>query len=175
MATNREIRIPAESFHALGNALAQELGAEACARAMQEAGFSAGDALHDRLTRGAPDEDLAATSSASFWDRLSVLFRELGWGTVRYEELHPGVGALVASDWFEAAADGGANCPFSTGVLANVLGRVAGDEVAVMQVTCDPPTDGCARFLFGRGPVLQDVYEGLVEGRDLATSLGSLG
>lgn len=175
MATTRDIRIPADSIRALNSSLAQELGAEVSARALQEAGFSAGDALFDRLTRGASSDDLAATPSTSFWDRLSTTFRELGWGTIRHEALHPGVGALVATDWFEAIDDDAASCPFSTGVLANVLGRIAGDDVAVMQVACDPPAGGCVRFLFGGGTALNDLYQDLASGRDLAASLSSLG
>ncbi|NIP81469.1 MAG: hypothetical protein GWM90_20525, partial [Gemmatimonadetes bacterium] len=53
--------------------------------------------------------------------------------TVEHEELHAGVGTLTARDWFEVdPASSTPACPFSTGVLANILGRVAGQDVAVM-------------------------------------------
>lgn len=174
MESNRDIRFPASAFIALRRALVRELGMEAAGPALQEAGFAAGDALHDRLARGL-EEEVAATSSAAFWRRLTALFRELGWGSMDQEELHPGVGALVAREWFEIDADGTGACPFTTGVLANILGRVAGDDVAVMQAPCEGDERGCARFLFGAGPVLQEVYSGLREGRDLQASLTSLG
>lgn len=174
MESNRDIRIPASSLIAVRRALVRELGLEAAAPALQEAGHAAGDALHDRLVRGL-DGDVTTTTSASFWKRLSGLFRELGWGSMEQEELHPGVGALVAREWFEVDPAGSSACPFTIGVLANLLGRVAGREVAVMQAPCEGDEPGCARFLFGAGPVLQEVYAGLRDGRDLQASLTSLG
>lgn len=174
MESNRDIRIPASSIIALRRALIRELGMDAAAPALQEAGYAAGDALYDRLVRGF-EEDVGVTSSASFWKRLSGLFRELGWGSLDQEEIHPGVGALVAREWFELEGGGTGTCAFTTGVLANLLGRVAGDDVAVMQAPCEDDEPGCARFLFGAGPVLQELYSGMREGRGLEASLTSLG
>jgi predicted hydrocarbon binding protein len=176
MGTNRDIRIPADSLHAMRRSLYQELGAEAAGRALQEAGYAAGDMVFDRLARASSEADLAGTPSTSFWDRLSSLCRELGWGAVRHEELHPGVGALVATEWFEVEAGRArALCPFTTGVFANVLGRVAGQDVAVLQVDCVGEHAGCARFLFGSEQALQGVYAGLREGRDVEAALSTLG
>ncbi len=172
MASNREIRIPADSILILHRTLRAEVGAQAATVALQTAGHAAGDALYERFDReGRVDE----TPHATFWSRLSGLFREMGWGTVEHRELHAGVGALVARDWFEVEVGGRPSCPFSTGVLARILGQVAGRDVAVMAVPCDDDSDGCCRFLFGAGPVLQQVYAGLREGRALDASLGALG
>jgi predicted hydrocarbon binding protein len=176
MGTNRDIRIPAGSIHAMRRSLYQELGAETAGRALQEAGYAAGDMVFDRLARASSESEISGTPSASFWDRLSSLCRELGWGTVRHEELHPGVGALVATEWFEVEEDRSrALCPFTTGVFANVLGRVAGQDVAVLQVDCVDGQAGCARFLFGSAQALESVYAGLRDGRDLEASLSILG
>src|SRR5690606_30154703 len=112
MESNRDIRIPATALIALRRALVRELGAEAAAPAIQEAGHAAGDALYERLVRGL-DGDPAATSSHHFWKRLDSLFRELGWGSMEQEELHPGVGALVAREWFEVDPNGTGTCPFT--------------------------------------------------------------
>lgn len=175
MATNTDIRIPADSIHAMRRSLASELGGEVAGRALQEAGYAAGDALFNRLTRTVDEDGIEATPSASFWEQLASIFRELGWGVVRHEEMHPGVGALVASDWFEMDdGGGGASCPFTTGVLANLLGRVAGEDVAVLQVECDAQDPGCARFLFGSAAALDGLYAGLREGHGLDTALGAL-
>lgn len=173
MDSKREIRIPAASVLALRATLRSEVGAEAAIRALQKAGHAAGDALFERLETGAGLEE---TPQATFWTRLSSLFEELGWGAVRHSEVHAGVGALDAPDWFEVDP-GAANptCPFSTGVLANLLGRVAGQDVAVMVVPCDEGGDRCCRFLFGAGPILQQVYGELREGAGLDTALGALG
>lgn len=174
MAATRDIRIPADSILTLRRSLVRQLGAEAAGRALQEAGNAAGDAIHDRLAR--TGDDLAGTPRESFWARLTGLFRELGWGTLEHQELHPGVGALVAREWFEVDRDARRpSCPFTTGVLANILGRVAGGDVAVLQVECLDAAPGCVRFLFGSGDVLQAVYGGLREGRDLDAALATLG
>lgn len=174
MATQRDIRIPADSIHAMRRSLASELGSEAAARALRDAGHAAGDALFQRIVRD-PSADPGSTAAATFWDRLATVFRELGWGTARHEEVHPGVGALVVAEWFEVdAATGRAVCPFTTGVLANVLGRIAGQDVAVLQTECPDGRPGCARFLFGSAEVLDGVYAGLRDGRDVATALASL-
>jgi hypothetical protein len=175
MASNRDIRIPADFVLAIRKTLQRELGPEHAGQAIQEAGHSAGDAIYARLTRSEGHEALAATPSAAFWNRLSALFREMGWGAIRHEELHEGVGSLVATDWFEVDPGDPGRCPFTTGVLANLLGRLAGAGVAVMQVPCGNGQNDCARFLFGSESVLDGLYSGLHAGRDLTESLSTLG
>jgi predicted hydrocarbon binding protein len=172
MASNREIRIPAASILALRATLRREVGARAATTALQEAGHAAGDALYDRL---AHNDSMGETPGSTFWIRLSSLFREMGWGTVEHQEAHAGVGALVARDWFEVdPAASTPTCPFSTGVLSSILGRVAGRDVSVMVVPCPDGGDACCRFLFGAAPVLQKVYAGLREGEELETALSVL-
>lgn len=176
MATNRDIRIPADSILAIRRALQREVGPDAAGRALQEAGYSAGDAIFARLTRTTDAHALADSPTASFWDHLSALFQEMGWGAVRHEEIHPGVGGLVTTEWFEVEPDGErSRCPFTTGVLANLLGRLADADVAVLQVPCEDHQPACARFLFGSQQVLDELYSGLRTGRDLTTSLSALG
>ncbi|HUE77480.1 MAG TPA: hypothetical protein VMM83_06015 [Longimicrobiales bacterium] len=174
MAATRDIRLPADAILSLRRTLVREIGAEAAANALREAGNAAGDALHDRLARGVEGDGLGRTPSGSFWDRLTSLFREMGWGTAEHQALHPGVGALDVHDWFEVDPNARrVTCPFTTGVLANILGRVAGGEVAVLQV--DLPGGGCCRFLFGGPEPMEQLYGRLREGRDLEAALGALG
>ena len=174
MAATRDIRFPADALLALRRTLVRDVGAEAAGRALQEAGNAAGDALFDRLARTA--DALADTPSTSFWDRLASLFREMGWGTLEHLDLHPGVGALDARDWFEVDRSARRpTCPFTTGVLANILGRVAGGEVAVLQVPLPDGTPGGCRFLFGGAAAVERLYGGLREGHDLQAALGALG
>jgi predicted hydrocarbon binding protein len=171
MASNREIRFPVASVLALRNTLRQEVGGQAATLALQKAGHAAGDALFERLE----GDGVHQTPRDTFWAHLSSLFKEMGWGTVEHRDVHAGVGALVARDWFEVEPDVTPTCPFSTGVIANILGHMAGRDVAVMVVPCDPDADGCCRFLFGSGPVLQRVYAELQEGSELEAALGALG
>ncbi len=173
MAATRDIQLPAQSILAIRRSLVRQTDSATALRALQEAGNAAGDALFERLGHG--DDDLGDTPLESFWSRLGAVFRELGWGTVEHQAPHPGVGAIVAHDWFEI--DEGArtpSCPFTTGVLANVLGRVAGGEVAVLQVACDGDEPRCTRFLFGAPEVLDRLYSGLREGRDVEAGLAAL-
>ncbi len=172
-----DIRIPADSILALRRTLVAQVGAETAARALQEAGYAAGDALYRRLVGpgdGAEDA-LAATPTETFWDRLAALFRELGWGSVAAEDVHPGVGALVARDWFEADPSAGrTSCYFTTGVLANLLGRIAEHDVAVLEVDCDGADERCRKFLFGGGPALDALYGAIREGETVETAIAGL-
>lgn len=174
MASTRDIKLPAESLLALRRSLVRQLGSDAAIRALQEAGHAAGDTLFQRI---ADDEDaVGRTPHDAFWHRLAGLFRELGWGAVEHESPHPGVGALVARDWFEADESAPkAGCPFTTGVLANILGRAAGGEVAVLQVPCEDNGPRCVRFLFGAPGVLDRLYTGLRQGNPVGAELTALG
>ena len=174
MASTRDILLPADSIIALRRSLVRAVGAEAASRALQEAGHAAGDALFDRLGTQS-DGDIADTPTATFWDRLAALARELGWGLLEHEAPHPGVGALTARDWFEV--DDTAAHPtaaFTTGVIANLLGRAADGDVAVLQVG-GPDGPRCVRFLFGAPDVLERLYSDMRQGSDLDASLAALG
>lgn len=173
MPATRDIQLPAQSILALRRALVRHVGADTAVRALQEAGNAAGDTLFERLHHD--DDDIGDTPLQTFWDRLAAVFRELGWGAVEHQSPHPGVGALVAHDWFEAEESARTpSCPFTTGVLANILGRVAGGEVAVLQVACDGGGARCVRFLFGAPQVLDQLYTGLREGNDVEAGLAAL-
>lgn len=172
MAPTSDIRLPADSVLALRRALMRQVGTADATRALQEAGHAAGDALFDRLDDGT----LGGTPRDTFWGRVADLFRELGWGDIAHETPHPGVGALVARDWFEVEEEAARPaCPFTTGVIANLLGRAADGEVAVLQVSCERDDERCARFLFGAPAVLDQLYAGLREGADVDAILATLG
>lgn len=175
-STNADIRMPVASLAALRRSLRDSVGPDAAAQALQRAGFAAGDALHPALTE--PDEDLAELTTGDFFRRLTHLFRRMGWGDLQHESLHPGVGALQADNWFEAETAEGASrpsCFFTTGVLANLLGRTAGADVAVLQAECRAAGHDHCRFLFGSRDALSAVYADLAEGRTLEDSLAALG
>lgn len=182
-----ELALPVASLAALRRALVEAVGADGAARALRVAGHAAGDAFFHALTRQsasspASSETAAAASpreleEAAFWARLSELFSSRGWGTVSHEAVHPGVGELRSGDWVEADPSTGAlrpACYFSTGLLANLLGQVADDEVAVMEVECRSQGDAQCRFLFGGAAALDELFRRLQSGEDLARSLATL-
>ncbi len=175
--SNADIRMPVASIAALRRSLQESVGPDEAARALQRAGFAAGDALFESLAGGA-DGDLAGLSTPEFFRRVTQLFKRLGWGDLIHEAAHPGVGVLAGSDWFEGdtvQAAGRPSCFFTTGVLANLLGRTAGQDVAVLQVACRAAGDHECRFLFGSRDALAAVYEAMTAGRSVEESLAALG
>ncbi|MHB1169514.1 MAG: V4R domain-containing protein [Longimicrobiales bacterium] len=168
----QELALPIASLAALRNALIDAVGEDAAATALRAAGHAAGDALHATLVAG--DADAPADR---FWQRLTQLFQSRGWGVLRHEDAHPGVGALASADWVEADAFAGAmrpSCFLTTGLLANLLGRVAGQEVAVLEVECRSRGDAQCRFLFGSAQALDAVYSHVARGENARDTLASL-
>lgn len=175
------LRLPAPFLPALRRALAQGRSAVEAATLLRQVGYESGEAFHAAL-----EEQLAAGRGGAspdtlppeeFWSAFGRFWEEMGWGTVRHVQLHPGVGALDASDWVEAEGEAGGHpaCHFTTGVLADVLSRVAGSEVAVMEVECRAAGDGRCRFLFGGVGALGEVYRGMTEGLSYSDALERLG
>jgi hypothetical protein len=160
-----ELALPIASLTALADALIARVGPDAAPEVLREAGHAAGDALF-RVLAGSGD-DLAGMPADRFWQHLSRMFSNRGWGTLAFSQPHTGVGALDTSDWFEARPDMNAPAPcchFTTGVLANVLGGVANSEVAVMEVECRTRGDQRCRFLLGGADAVYAVYERMAAG-----------
>lgn len=179
--------MPVASLAALRRALVETVGADGAAQALRVAGHAAGDGFFHALSRQpgtsqASGDPAAAPSPRElgekvFWARLSELFVSRGWGRFSRGAIHPGVGELRSSDWVEADPSAAAvrpACFFSTGLLANLLGQVAGDEVAVMEVECRSQGDLQCRFLFGGPAALDVVFRRMESGEDLAGSLATL-
>lgn len=186
--TPPELAIPVASLAALRRALTDDVGPEKAARALQQAGFAAGDAVYAVLAGRAGSsqeptnadgaaETLGQLTSTAFWRRVSDLFASRGWGRLVHEDLHPGVGCLESSDWVEADPETGAarpSCFFTAGLLANVLGRTAGQPVGVLEVECRSRGDLRCRFIFGGSAAIDPIYAATLEGRSLEESLAEL-
>jgi predicted hydrocarbon binding protein len=173
-----ELVLPVASLAALRRALGTRVGADDAAEALREAGHAAGDALFEVLRSGLGADGLAQLGEAGFWKRLAELFETRGWGELQHEAVHAGVGALDAADWVEADAGSGSerpSCHFTTGLLANLLGHAAGQEIAVLESDCRSRGDLRCRFLFGAPETLGAVHRELVAGRDSNASIRALG
>jgi predicted hydrocarbon binding protein len=84
--------------------------------------------------------------------------------------------AVDAEDWAEADPGAGAatpSCHVTAGLLAGMLGRLAGEHVAVLEIECRSRGDAHCRFLAGASETLQTVYDGVNEGRDYRDVLGA--
>jgi predicted hydrocarbon binding protein len=160
-----ELVMPVAALTALRGALITAVGDDAAADALRAAGYAAGNAFHATLTAGA--DDAGAVSADQFWSSFATLFASRGWGRIRFSEAHPGVGSLESSDWTEGATDDDAQrpaCHFTTGLFANLLGKVAGADVAVIEVECRARGDARCRFLFGGAEAVHAVYDRLTAG-----------
>jgi len=173
-----ELALPVASLAALRRALEESVGPETAAHALQSAGNAAGDAFY-QILGGGPEADTspAEWGESVFWRRLSDLFSRRGWGRIANEAVHAGVGAIDAFDWVESDPELAASrpgCAFTAGLIANLLGRVTGSEVAVLEVECRSQGDARCRFLYGSPVVLDAVYNQLRSGTQVDDSLAAL-
>ena len=174
-----ELGLPVASLLALRQAVETELGPDNAARALQQAGHAAGDAVFAALSSEiAPDgSTLDQIPESQFWFRLGDFFARRGWGRLAFEAAHPGLGALESADWAEADPAAGAlrpSCHFTTGLLANLLGRTVGQDVGALEVECRSRGDLRCRFVFGGQPALERLFEALRAGQDVETALAEL-
>jgi uncharacterized protein len=174
------LRLSAATLPALHRALGQGREPAEAARAARQFGFESGEAFHDALTdwvredRGAALTELGAEE---FWESIAGFFSTLGWGRLWHERLHEGVGSLHSRDWAEARPDSGARhptCHVTTGMLAELLTRVAGTDLAVMEVECRSRGDEHCRFLLGSPAALSSLHETLAGGGSLEQALERL-
>jgi hypothetical protein len=174
------VQVPAGLLPALRRAVAGGREPVEAVTILRQVGYDTGEAVHaavlDRAAQSRPGLPADALTADDFWDAASAYFRDAGWGGLAHEQLHPGVGALDLHDWVEASGDGSdgvpPGCHLSTGIFADVLGRLAGGEVAVMEVQAQP---GSSRLLFGSHEVLGAVYQGMVDGLSYADAVARLG
>jgi predicted hydrocarbon binding protein len=138
---------------------------------LQEAGYAAGEGLFRSFAATNNPADLDADLLG---ETLSEFFTSGGWGTVTMSPVGTGALALDSSDWAEAEP-GTAQAPmcfFSAGMLADFLGRLSDETIAVMEVECRSRGDERCRFLSATPAVLEKVYNEMTQGRSYAEALG---
>ncbi|MEX2465905.1 MAG: 4-vinyl reductase [Gemmatimonadota bacterium] len=142
-------------------------------RSLHHAGYAVGTEAAAGFAAGG-DFDVSELTTSEFWGSVQRFFGRKGWGTLRHEAAHPGVGLLTSDDWVEASAeetDSEGSCSFSTGFLAGLLSELAKRPVAVLEVTCRTRGDDACRFAFGSEAVVHELYGRLLDGSDLARAL----
>jgi hypothetical protein len=174
--TARFVHVPAELFSTVRRALVRDREPMEAVTLLREVGFELGGAVDSGLRQhvaGGTGTDPYALDPDRFWESASGYFEELGWGRLEHQRVHPGVGALDLVEWIENGADGGPQgSHISTGIFTDLLGRIAGGAVVVMEVPMD---SGRTRLLFGAGETLGAVYQSLSGGASLDQALASLG
>lgn len=176
-ATAAFVHVPAELFSSVRRALVRDREPLEAVTLLREVGFELGGAvdsgLRQHVARANDGADPYNLEAERFWNSASDYFQELGWGRVEHRRLHPGVGAIDLVEWMESGAEGGPQgCHVSTGIFTDLLGRIAGGPVVVMEV---PQGAGGARLLFGAGETLGGVYQSLSTGASLDDALARLG
>src|SRR5690625_3096943 len=162
----------------LRRALEETVGPEQTALALQRAGQSSGDILFEHLHEDSTTGTLAELGEVFWGERLYTHFVEEGWGGMHFEEIHKGLGSLTSPDWLEADPNEGAprpSCHFTTGLLANLFGRIAEVEIGVLEVECRSKGDLHCRFLFGGRNALENLYAEIRAGATLEAAIESLG
>ena len=174
------LSLPVDALGAVHRALAEDRTPTEAADAARRLGFETGAGFHRALeewlsTSGAGD--LGSLDPDAFWERLSDFFASQGWGRLDFERLHPGIASLSSDDWAEAEPSGSASypsCHFTTGLLADLLGRASGADLAVLEVECRSRGDERCRFLVGGWEALERVYGEVSAGAPYAESVERL-
>jgi predicted hydrocarbon binding protein len=138
---------------------------------LQEAGYAAGEALYRAF---AAVTNPPALDSDLLPETLSDVFTSGGWGTVTMSPVGTGALAIDSNDWAEAEPGSAQSpmCFFTAGMLADFLGRLSEETVAVMEVECRSRGDARCRFLSATPEVLEKVYNEMTAGRSYAEALG---
>jgi uncharacterized protein len=177
------LKFPPSTLAAIHRAALQDRSSAEAAALVRQVGFETGEGFLQAFShwlehhRQDPGADPATLAADDFWHHLSAFFGSLGWGRIEFEQLHAGVGALTSTSWAEADAASGARqpmCHFTTGMLADLLSRLIGSDLAVLEVSCRSRGDASCRFLIGGAEALQMVFEGLRQGQPVESAVESL-
>ena len=175
-----DVTLSASTLVALSPRALHALRDRAGAQALQEAGYAAGEATFQAFATWLPGvagvdqpADLAAPRLAEV---LSQFFTALGWGAMRVSALGDAAVAVDAEQWAEAAPEAHLqypSCFFTSGMLADFMGRMANASLAVMEVECRSRGDARCRWLIGAPETLSSLYEHMTQGADYLAVLGA--
>jgi predicted hydrocarbon binding protein len=176
---NNLVAMPRSALSLLRETLLRE-GGPAAASFLQESGFAGGEEVVIALETWLDAKGYAAVSELgvdSFASCLSEYFGDIGWGALTIGRVNDAVAALDSADWWEsdpASALDHPGCHISTGLLADLLGRVSGQPLAVLEVECRSMGSERCRFLTGSAEALERVYERMVKGFNYGEAVDAL-
>jgi uncharacterized protein len=165
---NALVAMTRDSLAALRAAMFRDMGPNAAAM-LQEAGYAGGQAMFDAFGSWLKSRGLPAAESLGvdhFAARATEFFRDAGWGSIELGSLDS-VATVDSGDWAEgnpAFPLEFPGCYYTSGVMADFFGRLAGEPVAVMEVECRSMGGERCRFLIGSGETLQRVYDEMAQG-----------
>lgn len=177
------LNLPPSALAAIHRAALQGRSPAEAAALVRQIGFETGEGFLEAFSgwlehhRQDPGADPASLTAEDFWNHLSSFFASLGWGRLAFEQLHSGVGSLTSTAWAEAESGAAARqptCHFTTGMLADLLSRLVGSDLAVLEVECRSRGDAGCKFLLGSAEALQLVFEELRQGSEVDTAVRNL-
>jgi predicted hydrocarbon binding protein len=179
LAPQQLVAFPRASMSALRAALLRDAGTGYAAY-LQEAGYAGGETIFTAFRewlsgRGADAPD--ALPYDAFAVQAAAFFSETGWGHVDVAPLHDVAATIDSSDWAEAEPDARLDhpgCHFTTGLLADFIGRVASSPLAVLEVECRSSGASRCRFVAGSAEVMHHVYERMAAGADYLSAIEEL-
>ncbi|MBA4159315.1 MAG: hypothetical protein H0X65_17845 [Gemmatimonadetes bacterium] len=176
------IRVPESLLATITRALAADRSPREAAVLLRQIGFDAGSSFFEIFTNWLDEQETGVSihslPAPRFWRLFSDFWNSLGWGTLEHRQLHAGVAVLESTGWVEAepGRDGsGTGCHLTTGLLADLLRRVAGEDVAVMEVGYEVPGSDRCRFLIGGPETLMALHREVEQGYSIDDALTRLG
>lgn len=170
LAAHHCVGIGQRALVTLRQSLERDTGIQAAAY-LQEAGFAGGQELYEAfgswLQEAYSLERPSEIRADRVGDILSDFFELTGWGRLTVDRLGDVALALDAEEWAESVPNGDApypSCHLSCGLLAEFLGRMAGETMAVMEVECRTRGDARCRFIAGAPDTLGTAYDRMAQG-----------
>ena len=174
----RGLRLGRKVIHQLRSSLERDTGPQAAAY-LQEAGFAGGEELYQAfaewLSQRRGVEQPAELDVNFLGEVLGEFFSDQGWGRLDATPLGPAVLALDSDEWAEALDERQGefpSCHLTCGLLADFLGRMSREQVAVMEVECRSRGEERCRFLAGSPETLGIVYDQMAQGKGYLEALG---
>lgn len=158
------------SLATLRSALLRDAGPDAAVY-LQEAGYAGGEALWRVFGEWLAERTEVPADQLSvraFEEYVSEFFTDTGWGRIEIGSLGDAVATLDSTDWGEADPDSGSGhpcCHLTTGMFADLFGRVASVPVAVLEVECRSAGAERCRFLVGSPEMMEQIYDEMGRGQ----------
>ncbi len=175
------VRLGRRAIHQLRASLERDTGLQAAAY-LQEAGFAGGEELYAGFVEWLSERHEVKQPSDMdvkfLGEVLGEFFAEQGWGRLQVQPLGAAVLALDSPEWAEALDEKQSefpSCHLSCGLLADFLGRISQEVVAVMEVECRSRGEARCRFLAGSPETLGAVYDSMAQGTGYKEAIGVIG
>ncbi len=177
-STSAGPRLGRRVLHQLRASLERDTGLQAAAY-LQEAGFAGGEELYEAFSewlaqrRGV--QQPSELDVGFLGEVLGEFFEDQGWGRLDATPLGSAVLALDSTEWAEALDERQGDfpsCHLSCGLLADFLGRMSRELVAVMEVECRSRGEERCRFLAGSPETLGILYDQMAQGKGYLEALG---